>query len=56
MKYNSGRFEKGHKMSNEVIKKISKALLGKKLSEDTKNKISEARKGIKFSNENKHIE
>ena len=46
-------YKKGHFVSDEIRKKISKANKGKKRSEETKRKISEYKKGRKLSEETK---
>lgn len=46
-------FQKGHFVSRETRKKLSKAFLGRKHTEKTKRKISEAKKGKHLSFEHK---
>lgn len=44
---------KPYKMTDEIRKKISKALIGKHLSIETRQKMSKARKGVKLSEEHR---
>ena len=48
-KANKTSFKKGHEVSEEVRKKMSKSLMGIKRSEETKKKMSRSRKGKKRS-------
>jgi len=53
--YNSGRFKKGHVMSEEIRKKIGDFNRGKILSLEHKKKISESKKGEKHHFFGKHL-
>lgn len=52
---NNGSFKKGHKLSEQSIKKIIEANKGRKHTEETKKKMSEAQKGEKASWYGKHL-
>ncbi len=48
-------YAKGHSVSEEGKRSLSKANKGKHLSKETRKKIGEARKGMKMSEETKNI-